>query len=91
MSAYPQLTGWCFRDYTLQKARESYGLNNLTMFPKEERQAGRPTQRVNGIYEVLKGRGAQFGFHAGMSYHHNYFIQHVQFRRKIKVSRLFVM
>ena len=54
-----------FRNYTLQKVRESYGLNNLTIFPKEERPAGRPTQRVDGIYEVLKERGAQFGFHNG--------------------------
>ena len=56
---------WATRDYVKTKARESYGMNNAVGFPKEERFAGRPTERVSGLYEVLKKRGAHHGFHAG--------------------------
>ena len=53
------------RTYTLAKVRESYGLNTLLMYPKEERFAGRPTQRRNAIYGTLLKNGAEMGFHAG--------------------------
>ena len=57
---------WTNRDYTFAKCRESYGFNNIILFPNEERFAGRPTMRVNGIYEELVKRGAQMGFHSGV-------------------------
>ena len=49
----------------MAKTRESYGLNNLCGYPKEERFAGRPTCRVTAIHETLKEAGAEHGFHAG--------------------------
>lgn len=55
-----------FRGYVLEKARESYGMNNAVGYPKEERWAGRPTSRISGIYETLLKRGAEMGFHAGI-------------------------
>ncbi|XP_072038740.1 dimethylglycine dehydrogenase, mitochondrial-like [Amphiura filiformis] len=56
---------WTTRAYVSTKARESYGMNNSVGFPKEERFAGRPTERVSGVHEILKKRGAHHGFHAG--------------------------
>jgi dimethylglycine dehydrogenase len=56
---------WTDASYVMSKARESYGLNNLIGYPREERPAGRPTCRSSPIYDHLKSRGAQFGFHAG--------------------------
>ena len=53
------------RTYTLAKARETYGLNTLLMYAKEERFAGRPTKRTCAIYETLLKNGAAMGFHAG--------------------------
>ena len=55
------------REYTSIKARESYAMNNAIGWSREERWAGRPTKRVSGIYDKLKARGAEFGFHAGMT------------------------
>ena len=40
-------------------------MNNSIGWAREERWAGRPTKRVSGVYEKLKARGAEFGFHAG--------------------------
>ena len=54
-----------FRDFILAKCRESYGLNNMIGYPKEERPRGRPTSRVPQIYERLLQRGAEMSFHAG--------------------------
>ena len=45
---------WTDRAYTFSKARESYGLNNLVGYPREERFAGRPTRRVSPIYEMTR-------------------------------------
>jgi dimethylglycine dehydrogenase len=56
---------WTDASYTLHKSRESYGLNNIIGYPKEERPAGRPTSRVSPIYDRLAARGAEFGFHSG--------------------------
>uniref|UniRef100_A0A8C1LVQ7 Dimethylglycine dehydrogenase n=1 Tax=Cyprinus carpio TaxID=7962 RepID=A0A8C1LVQ7_CYPCA len=50
-------------------ARESYGFNNVVGYPKEERFAGRPTDRVSGVYELLKDR-CSMGFHAGWEQPH---------------------
>ncbi|XP_064474699.1 dimethylglycine dehydrogenase, mitochondrial-like isoform X2 [Ornithodoros turicata] len=56
---------WTTRSYLFTKASETYGMNNSYGYPKEERWAGRPTERVSGVYEQLVERGAQMGFHAG--------------------------
>ncbi len=42
---------WTNRDFVMDKCRESYGNNNLLIYPKEERFAGRP-QRTSPVYEV---------------------------------------
>ncbi|XP_064413699.1 dimethylglycine dehydrogenase, mitochondrial isoform X2 [Latimeria chalumnae] len=60
---------WTTTQYTAVKARESYGLNNIVGYPKEERFAGRPTERVSGIYDLLKSK-ASMGFHAGWEQPH---------------------
>ena len=49
---------WTDRKFLMEKARESYGMNTCPAFPKEERWAGRPTERVSGAYEETKERGA---------------------------------
>ncbi|XP_077988921.1 dimethylglycine dehydrogenase, mitochondrial-like [Glandiceps talaboti] len=56
---------WTTNEFVAAKARESYGFNNIVVYPFEERWAGRPTQRTSGAYEKMKERGAHFGFHAG--------------------------
>ncbi|XP_038068616.1 dimethylglycine dehydrogenase, mitochondrial-like [Patiria miniata] len=61
---------WTTREYTSIKARESYGMNNAIGWPREERWAGRPTKRISGIYDKLKSRGAEFGFHSGWEQPH---------------------
>ncbi|MBN3322733.1 M2GD protein, partial [Atractosteus spatula] len=60
---------WTTVPYTAVKARESYGFNNIVGYPKEERFAGRPTERVSGIYEILKSK-ASMGFHSGWEQPH---------------------
>ncbi|RDD45141.1 Dimethylglycine dehydrogenase, mitochondrial [Trichoplax sp. H2] len=56
---------WATRDYLFDKVSESYGLNNMIMYPKEERPAGRPTSRVSGLYSSLSNHGAVYGFRSG--------------------------
>lgn len=56
---------WTNLEYTIAKTRESYGYNTALSYPNEERFAGRPTARVNPIYNLLVSRGAHMGFHAG--------------------------
>uniref|UniRef100_A0A8C2B694 Dimethylglycine dehydrogenase, mitochondrial n=1 Tax=Cyprinus carpio TaxID=7962 RepID=A0A8C2B694_CYPCA len=60
---------WTSVPYLCAKARESYGFNNVVGYPKEERFAGRPTDRVSGVYELLKDR-CSMGFHAGWEQPH---------------------
>ncbi|XP_014449795.1 dimethylglycine dehydrogenase, mitochondrial [Alligator mississippiensis] len=60
---------WTTTEYTAIKARESYGFNNIIGYPKEERFAGRPTERASGLYEVLKSK-CSMGFHAGWEQPH---------------------
>uniref|UniRef100_A0A8C7LS23 Dimethylglycine dehydrogenase n=1 Tax=Oncorhynchus mykiss TaxID=8022 RepID=A0A8C7LS23_ONCMY len=60
---------WTTVPYLCAKARESYGFNNVVGYPKEERFAGRPTNRTSGVYELLKGK-ASMGFHAGWEQPH---------------------
>lgn len=61
---------WTTQEYLFKKARESYGNNNLLGYPKEDRLGGRPTERISGIYEKLKRRGAEYGFHSGWEQPH---------------------
>lgn len=42
---------WTTKDYVHEKVRETYGFNNILVFPKEERPHGRK-MRINPIYEV---------------------------------------
>lgn len=56
---------WTTTDYSLAKARESYGWNSAVTYPHEERLAARPTYRVSGIHEELVRAGAFMGFHTG--------------------------
>ncbi|KAL2099803.1 hypothetical protein ACEWY4_004197 [Coilia grayii] len=63
---------WTTVPYLCAKARESYGFNNVVGYPKEERFAGRPTERVSGIYELLKHQGSM-GFHAGWEQPHYFY------------------
>ncbi|XP_015275090.1 PREDICTED: dimethylglycine dehydrogenase, mitochondrial [Gekko japonicus] len=60
---------WTTTQFTAAKARESYGFNNIVGYPKEERFAGRPTERVSGLYENLKAK-CSMGFHAGWEQPH---------------------
>uniref|UniRef100_A0A4W5K2E3 Dimethylglycine dehydrogenase, mitochondrial n=1 Tax=Hucho hucho TaxID=62062 RepID=A0A4W5K2E3_9TELE len=60
---------WTTVPYMCSKARESYGFNNVVGYPKEERFAGRPTNRTSGVYELLKGK-ASMGFHTGWEQPH---------------------
>ncbi|KAI4540107.1 hypothetical protein MJG53_020712, partial [Ovis ammon polii x Ovis aries] len=60
---------WTTTEYTKAKARESYGCNNIVGYPKEERFAGRPTQRVSGLYKTLESK-CSMGFHAGWEQPH---------------------
>lgn len=56
---------WADKKYVACKARESYGMNNAAGYPKEERIAGRPTQRVSGAHNELLARGAEMTFQFG--------------------------
>ncbi|XP_075303011.1 dimethylglycine dehydrogenase, mitochondrial [Opisthocomus hoazin] len=60
---------WTTVEYTAAKARESYGFNNIVGYPKEERFAGRPTERTSGLYDLLKSK-CSMGFHAGWEQPH---------------------
>ncbi|NXI07834.1 M2GD protein, partial [Irena cyanogastra] len=60
---------WTTTAYTAAKARESYGFNNIVGYPKEERFAGRPTERTSGLYDLLKSK-CSMGFHAGWEQPH---------------------
>ena len=57
---------WADATYTVAKVRECYGMNNAIVYPREERPAGRPTaRRRSAVYDRLRDRGAEFGFHSG--------------------------
>lgn len=55
---------WATPEYTAAKVRESYGWNNVVVYPDLERTAGRPC-RVTGVHDALAAKGAHFGFHNG--------------------------
>lgn len=45
---------WTTKDYVHEKSRETYGFNNIIVYPKEERPYGR-RMRINSLYEVRIG------------------------------------
>lgn len=55
---------WTTKDYVHEKSRETYGFNNIIVYPKEERPYGR-RMRINPLYEKLVKKGAEMGVHAG--------------------------
>ena len=42
---------WTTKEYVHEKCRETYGFNNILVYPKEERPYGRK-MRINSIYDV---------------------------------------
>uniref|UniRef100_A0A8C2VWM2 Dimethylglycine dehydrogenase, mitochondrial n=1 Tax=Chinchilla lanigera TaxID=34839 RepID=A0A8C2VWM2_CHILA len=81
---------WTTTQYTEAKARESYGFNNIVGYPKEERFAGRPTQRVSGLYETLAPK-CSMGFHAGWEQPHWFYRpgQDTQYRPSFRRTNWF--
>lgn len=81
---------WTTTQYTEAKARESYGFNNIVGYPKEERFAGRPTQRVSGLYETLESK-CSMGFHAGWEQPHWFYRpgQDTQYRPSFRRTNWF--
>jgi len=56
---------WATKFFASAKVRETYGSNNIVVFPNEERLAGRPL-RTTPVYDRLKAKGCVFGFHNGV-------------------------
>ncbi|XP_004586372.2 dimethylglycine dehydrogenase, mitochondrial isoform X2 [Ochotona princeps] len=81
---------WTTPQYTEAKARESYGFNNVVGYPKEERFAGRPTQRVSGLYDILRSK-CSMGFHAGWEQPHWFYRagQDTQYRPSFRRTNWF--
>nr|XP_044633082.1 dimethylglycine dehydrogenase, mitochondrial [Equus asinus] len=81
---------WTTTEYTEAKARESYGFNNIVGYPKEERFAGRPTQRVSGLYKILQSK-CSMGFHAGWEQPHWFYKpgQDTQYRPSFRRTNWF--
>ncbi|XP_054540246.2 dimethylglycine dehydrogenase, mitochondrial isoform X4 [Pan troglodytes] len=81
---------WTTTQYTEAKARESYGFNNIVGYPKEERFAGRPTQRVSGLYQRLESK-CSMGFHAGWEQPHWFYKpgQDTQYRPSFRRTNWF--
>ncbi|XP_032133362.1 dimethylglycine dehydrogenase, mitochondrial isoform X3 [Sapajus apella] len=81
---------WTTTQYTEAKARESYGFNNIVGYPKEERFAGRPTQRVSGLYQSLESK-CSMGFHAGWEQPHWFYKpgQDTQYRPSFRRTNWF--
>nr|XP_012317523.1 dimethylglycine dehydrogenase, mitochondrial isoform X2 [Aotus nancymaae] len=81
---------WTTTQYTEAKARESYGFNNVVGYPKEERFAGRPTQRVSGLYRSLESK-CSMGFHAGWEQPHWFYKpgQDTQYRPSFRRTNWF--
>lgn len=44
---------WTTQRFVMQKVRETYGMNNIIVYPYEERPAGRPV-KMNPIYHHLR-------------------------------------
>ncbi|MBZ3875432.1 Dimethylglycine dehydrogenase, mitochondrial [Sciurus carolinensis] len=81
---------WTTTQYTEAKARESYGFNNIVGYPKEERFAGRPTERVSGLYKTLESK-CSMGFHAGWEQPHWFYKpgQDTQYRPSFRRTNWF--
>nr|XP_061822409.1 dimethylglycine dehydrogenase, mitochondrial-like [Nerophis lumbriciformis] len=81
---------WADVPFMCAKARESYGFNNVVGYPKEERFAGRPTERVSGVYHLLKDQ-ASMGFHAGWEQPHWFYKEgdHTQYKPSFRRTNWF--
>ncbi|KAL6059637.1 Dimethylglycine dehydrogenase [Balamuthia mandrillaris] len=55
---------WATKHFVMTKVRETYGMNNIIGYPEEERPAARPV-KIGALYQALKEKGAEFGFHNG--------------------------
>ncbi|EQC30845.1 dimethylglycine dehydrogenase [Saprolegnia diclina VS20] len=60
---------WTTPAYVAEKARESYGDNNLITHPYIDKKRGR-NMRPTSLYTLLRQKGAQFGAHAGWEVPH---------------------
>ena len=67
---------WASEQYSYAKIRETYGMNNSLVYPKQERYAGRSI-RTNSLYNIFKQKyGLVLGFLVWDN-HHN-LIHHLQ-------------
>jgi dimethylglycine dehydrogenase len=58
---------WAGKSYTRARTADMYSTRFKTIYPYEDRQAGRPI-KTTPIYEVQKARGAVFGANYGLEY-----------------------
>ena len=58
---------WAGKSYTRARTADMYSTRFKTLYPYEDRQAGRPV-KTTPIYEVQKSRGAVFGANYGLEY-----------------------
>ena len=58
---------WAGKSYTRARTADMYSTRFKTIYPYEDRQAGRPI-KTTPIYEVQKSRGAVFGANYGLEY-----------------------
>jgi dimethylglycine dehydrogenase len=58
---------WAGKSYTRARTADMYSTRFKTIYPYEDRQAGRPV-KTTPIYEVQKARGAVFGANYGLEY-----------------------
>jgi dimethylglycine dehydrogenase len=58
---------WAGKSYTRARTGDMYSTRFKTIYPYEDRQAGRPV-KTTPIYEVQKARGAVFGANYGLEY-----------------------
>ncbi len=58
---------WAGKSYTRARTADMYSTRFKTIYPYEDRQAGRPV-KTTPIFEVQKARGAVFGANYGLEY-----------------------
>ena len=58
---------WAGKSYTRARTADMYSTRFKTIYPYEDRKAGRPV-KTTPIYEVQKARGAVFGANYGLEY-----------------------
>ena len=58
---------WAGKSYTRARTADMYSTRFKTLYPYEDRKAGRPV-KTTPVYEVQKSRGAVFGANYGLEY-----------------------